>query len=211
MFGGFVLRTEKKKGLNTKPYFLPAMKRGYLYLLVFLGLFLVACTSTDGETTFSGIWKMIINIASLQVFGLSGGTAIGAFMRVIVGILVFAILHWAAVSFVFTAPNARRTAMVVALVLATMTAIFIPDQIFAAIGGSYALAFSAVLIAIPVIGGLYLVLSDTILPNTRFGNILRVLTLIIILWILIAVKEQAVGLLKEAIACPAWKHILLMC
>lgn len=188
------------------------MKRGYLYLLVFVGLFLAACASPDesGETTFSGIWKMVVNIASLQVFGLSGGTAIGAFMRIIVGVLVFAILHWAAISFVFTAPNARKTAMVVALVLATMTAIFIPDQVFAAIGGSYALAFSAILIAIPVIGGLYLVLSDTILPNTRFGNILRVLTLIIILWILIAVKEQAVGLLKGTI-CPAWKAVLGLC
>lgn len=188
------------------------MKRGYLYLLVVLGLFLAACTSSggDGETTFSGIWKMVVNIASLQVFGLTGGTAIGAFMRIVGGILIFAVLHWAAVTFMFTAPNARKTATVVALALAVMTAILTPDGVFVAIGGSYALAFSAVLIAIPVIGGLYLVLSDTILPNTRFGNILRVLTLIIILWILIAVKEQAVGLLKGTI-CPAWKALLGLC
>ncbi len=185
-------RTGKKKGLNRTYAFLGAMKRGYLYLLVFLGLFLAACTSADtGGFEISDVWDKFVEIFSLGF--LDSEEAVGAFMRAIVGILVFAVLHFAGTTFLFTQPNTRKIATVIALVLAIMTVIWLPVEVLAGIGASWAIGFAAALIALPVVGGLYLVYH--VIPSTgRFWYGIKVLVLIIILWMLVAVKEHASGL-----------------
>lgn len=195
MFGGFVLTTKKKKGLNTIYDFFPSMKRGYLYLLVFLGLFLVACTSSEGEGFDAAeIWDQFIYIFSLGPF-LEGTEALEAFMRAIVGILVFALLFEAGSRLGFLT---RRTAMIVAGVLAIITAIFLPGTILAGIGSAYAIAFAAILILTPVVGGLWVIFGSAggnpIIPHTRFGHGLRIVILAVLLWILMAVKDHALNL-----------------
>lgn len=206
MFGGFVLKKRKKKDLNTIYHFLLLMKRGYLYLLVFLGLFLAACSSAGtvdtgdsdataaGTWTESGIWKEFIYIFSLGPF-LEGTEALEAFMRAIVGILVFALFFEAGSRLGFLT---RRTAMIVAGVLAIMTAIFLPGTILAGIGSAYAIAFAAILILTPVVGGLWVIFGSVggnpIIPHTRFGHGLRIVILAVLLWILMAVKDHALNL-----------------
>lgn len=195
MFGGFVLKKRKKKDLNTICYFLPSMKRGYLYLLMFLGLFLAACTSSEGgEFDAAGIWEEFVYIFSLGPF-LESTDALGAFMRAIVGILVFALLFEAGSRLGFLT---RRTAMIVAGVLAIMTAIFLPGTILAGIGSAYAIAFAAILILTPVVGGLWVIFGSAggnpIIPHTRFGHGLRMVILAVLLWILMAVKDHALTL-----------------
>lgn len=171
------------------------MKRGYLYLLMFLGLFLAACTSSDGEEfDLASIWDEFVYIFSLGPL-LESTDALGAFMRAIVGILVFALLFEAGNRLGFLA---RRTAMVVAGVLAIMTAIFLPNAILAGIGSAYAIAFAAILILTPVVGGLWVIFGSVggnpIIPHTRFGHGLRIVILAVLLWILIAVKDHALNL-----------------
>lgn len=173
------------------------MKRGYLYLLIFLGLFLAACTSSDGEEFDArGIWEEFVYIFSLGPL-LKSTAALGAFMRAIVGILVFALLFEAGSRLGFLT---RRTAMIVAGVLAIMTVIFLPDKILAGIGSAYAIAFAAILILTPVVGGLWVIFGtaggNPIIPHTRFGHGMRIVILVVLLWILMAVRDHALTLVR---------------
>ena len=182
------------------------MKGGYLYLLVFLGLFLAACTSaSEGDDSFTladifGTESTFYKIFSLQFLGLEDGTVIGAFMRAMVGLLIFAILFEVGTRTLFAAPAQRKFAGIIAGVLAIMTAIFLPDEILAGIGSSYAIAFAAILIGLPVVGGLWVTFGSggeprkPIISHTRFGHGLRIIILVILLWILMAVKNHALTL-----------------
>ena|SRR3989344_377383 len=180
------------------------MKGGYLYLLVFLGLFLAACTSaSEGDDSFTladifGTESTFYKIFSLQFLGLEDGTVIGAFMRAMVGLLIFAILFEVGTRTLFAAPAQRKFAGIIAGVLAIMTAIFLPDAILAGIGSSYAIAFAAILIGLPVVGGLWVIFGSVggkpIISHTRFGHGLRIIILVILLWILMAVKNHALTL-----------------
>ncbi len=146
----------------------------------------MACTDQAGNITIKPIWDKILSVGSLQFLGItSGGNALIAFMRILVAILVFALLFEAS----RLTGLSRNTGIVVAAILAIMSAIFIPGRILAGIGGAYATLIAFVLIGIPVIGGGYALIA---IPGTSRGLILlRIAVILLLLWILISIKTHA--------------------
>jgi hypothetical protein len=169
-------------------------KSGLLVVgLLLIILFVVSCTSTvppgsTGSTT-QNVWNRVINIISLKDLGVQDpARAIIAFMRILVTLLVFVILFEAARLFL-----SQNVAIVIAAVLAIMSAIFIPGKILAGIGGAYATIISLILIGIPVAGGLYAIFR---IPSTRREYIfIRIVIILILMWILGAVKVHATSLI----------------
>ncbi|MEK6951038.1 MAG: hypothetical protein AABX13_04925 [Nanoarchaeota archaeon] len=164
-------------------------KKGRVLIsLLVLSFFLLACTDASGSITVKPIWDKILNVASLQFLGVTEGNALIAFMRLLVAILVFAVLF----ELGRLTPLGRNTAIVVAAILAIMSAIFIPGNLLAGIGGAYATVVAFVLLGIPVLGGFYALMA---IPGTSRGMIaLRLAVILLLLWILISIKTHALAI-----------------
>lgn len=155
-----------------------------LVSLLVLSFFLLACTDQSGSITIKPIWDKIITVGQLHFLGSSDNALIG-FMRILVAILVFALLFEGG----RLLPLGRNAVIAVAAILAIMSAVFIPGNILAGIGGAYATVVAFVLIGIPIAGGGYALIA---IPGTSRGWIaLRIAVILLLLWILISVKTHA--------------------
>ncbi len=111
------------------------------------------------------IWQKILSIGSLSFIGVSGVVPL---TRILIWILVFTIL-FATISFLGkgggeggTRPFSyftRTQGIVVAAVLATVTAIFLPPSVLLATGTGWATIIALILIGGPIVGLGYLVLT----------------------------------------------------
>lgn len=160
--------------------------------LAILSLFLFSCLPSSTGSTFS--FDEVINILKkIGTLGMPGSEqAMIGFIRFCVFILVFALLFEAGTRLNILS---RRIAGVIAFVLALISAIGIPAAILAGISGTYAFVFSLVLIATPIVAALWAIYGP--LPGFVHGRVLhliRIVILIIALWILIWVKNQAASL-----------------
>lgn len=156
-------------------------------LLLLLSMFLVSCQQAG--ISGSLIWEKILWYGSLGFFS---GTAVdnpmGGFMRILVFILILAIFYELG-GLIQLSPNIRT---VVSLILAMMSAVFIPQGVLAGIGAAYGTLVALFLIGAPVVGGLYAIYR---IPNTtRFYIFLRIVIILILLAILISVKIHATNL-----------------
>lgn len=157
--------------------------------LLLTGVLLTSC-DTAGEISFEGVFDKIISIGNLEFLTQSSTyPPLVGFMRIMVAILIFVILSEAGRVLPF-GPNARIT---LAIILAVISAIFIPGPILAGIGGAYATLFAFILIGVPILGGLYLFFR--VPSDTAFMVVLRIAILLLILWILLAVKNHALSLI----------------
>lgn len=161
--------------------------------LAILSVFLFSCApSTTGSTfTMDKLGDLIAKIGTLGMLG-SEQAMIG-FIRLCVFILIFALLFEAGTKLKILS---RRIAGVIAFVLALISAVGMPAAILAGISGTYAFVFSLVLIAVPIVAALWAIYGP--LPTVIHGralHLVRIIILIIALWILIWVKNQAVGLI----------------
>ena len=164
-------------------------KRGLqIGLIVVLSLLVVSCAQGQ-QLTLKDIWDAILSIGKLEFLGFAGENALVAFMRIMIGILVFALLFEGSRA----VGLARNIGTVVALVLSIISVIFIPGSILAGIGGAYATLIAFVLIGVPVVGGFYVLIR---IPSTSRGWIaLKMVIIVLLIWILSAVKANALTLL----------------
>ncbi|HLD80008.1 MAG TPA: hypothetical protein VJA18_05610 [Candidatus Nanoarchaeia archaeon] len=176
-------------------------KVGVVVVLI-ISLFLVSC-STDPGPSAGQIWEKIVHIGTLGFLCKSGlfGTCnyednLVAFMRILVGILVFALLYVGASAIPGLSEN-RNVSIAVCIILAIMSVIFIPGSVLAGIGAAYATLIASVLIGAPIVGGL--LLFRMIPGDTKGGVLLRIVVLFILLAVLIGVKEQASELLSPGL------------
>lgn len=152
--------------------------------LVVLSLLLVACTDRAGNITLKPVWDKIIEAGQLKFLGSSDNALVG-FMRVLVAILVFALLFEAS----RLSGLSRNIGITVSIILAVMSAIFIPGNILAGIGGAYATVVAFMLLGVPVIGGFYALWR---IPSTnRMWIALKIVVILLLLWILISIKTHA--------------------
>ncbi|MBS3139801.1 hypothetical protein J4479_02250, partial [Candidatus Woesearchaeota archaeon] len=108
-------------------------------------LFLTACQSSSTNfPSFTDIWGRILGIASLGFLNTAANAE--AFMRLMVFILVFAVFYEASRLTQFQ-PNIRA---VISLVLAIISAVFMPAGVLAGIGITYGTITAFVLIGVPV-------------------------------------------------------------
>ncbi len=170
-------------------------KRGSIaFTIMILALFLVSCASSSSKDPKpSGevdVWDQILSIGKLEFLteNLSDENQITGFMRILIVILTFAVLH--AVARAINLPN--PIPVVVPLIISIITGLFLPGEILIGIGSSYAIFVAAAFIAIPLIGGGYLLY---IIPNQPvIWRFVRLIILGILLWILLLVQEHAQAL-----------------
>ncbi|HLD39829.1 MAG TPA: hypothetical protein VJB13_01685 [Candidatus Nanoarchaeia archaeon] len=170
-------------------------KVGVIGVLVIF-LFLVSCAPSPGPS--KGVWDTILNIGSLEFLCRGGITASGcdfvggliSLMRVLIGIVIFALLYMGA-SAVPGLSNNRNIAITVSLILAIISVIFIPSEVLVGIGAAYSLLFSVILIGAPIVGGL--LLFRAIPGDSRGGIVARIIILCLLIWGLALLKHYAGG------------------
>jgi len=159
---------------------------------------LPAVFALDVSGTLSNIWWNIISIGNLSWLGVSDGSIITSFTRILLGILTFTIFFavitiWgggkgdtkkAPVSFLN-----RNQAMIVSFILAVMVAVFLPPSVILAVGVGWATAVALLLIGAPVVGIAYFMWVWPIRGHdTRGTYFLKLILCILLFWILSAMK-----------------------
>jgi hypothetical protein len=146
--------------------------------------------------TLSNVWFKILSFGNLSFLGLSDGSVVVAFTRLLIWILLFTVFF--AVLTAFKGRDGkgpfgwinRNQAMVVAGVVATIGAIFMPASVLLATGAGWATAIALILVGGPVVGLAYLLWSIPGEGNkeTRGTVFLKLLICLLLFWILSAMK-----------------------
>lgn len=159
-------------------------KVGVVSLLV---ISLLLASSASALDPSDSVWDTILQIGSLGF--LQGNLA--AFMRILVGILVFALLYMGARAVPGLREN-KNVAIAVSVILAIMSVIFIPDTLLLAIGTAYA---TITLILLILLFLAPLILLFIIVPgDSRRNHLIRVILLIALYLLLTGLKNTAGGL-----------------
>ena len=162
--------------------------------------FLAACTSTAGSAS-SGItiWNKILWFGTLGFLGYSAEGPMVGFMRIAVFILVFALLFEGSRFLNFMSRNGR---IVIALILAIISVVFIPGNVLAGIGAAYGTLVALVLLGSVILGMGWAYMQ---IPTTSLGyRLIRIAVLLVLLFILISVKQPASGLLSLGPQTVRW-------
>ncbi|MDP3698268.1 MAG: hypothetical protein Q8R47_01640 [Nanoarchaeota archaeon] len=172
-------------------------KVGVISLLL-ISLLLASCAPAPGPS--AGVWETILEIGSLGFLCERGWFGLGpcnyennlvALMRVLIGILVFALLYMGT-SAVRGLKENRNIAITVSIILAIMSVIFIPDALLLAIGTAYA---TITLILLILLFLAPLILLFIIIPgDSRRNHLIRVFLLIALYLLLTGLKNTAGGL-----------------
>lgn len=169
-------------------------KRGLIILfLLLVSILAVSCSTSKEETSLTklleDVFAKVVYIGKLGFLGEKGeaGSNLIGFMRILVAVLVFTILFELGR---LVLPN-RNITIVIAGVISIISAIFIPGSILIGIGAAYGTIVALVMIGIPVLGGGYAIYR---IPSTSRGYIvLKLSILVILLWILFAVRDYALS------------------
>ena len=155
-------------------------KSGVLIVLLLLAsLFLVSCAEGK-EISIQSVFESIVSLGKLEFLGGNVNTFVG-FMRVMVGILVFA-LFYMGVSLIPGMGQNRNIAITVAVVLAIIATIFIPGPVLAGIGTAYGTLVALILIGVPVAAGGALLY---VIPSTNRWLIAgKMVIIILMIWLL---------------------------
>jgi hypothetical protein len=176
------------------------MKYKKLGLLLLLFVVFSMVIAPFVSAAIAGPVEILQNVGKgiLHVFDFSwilgqGDEAIGAFMRICIWLFIFTIL-FAASQQIFGAIGLtyqRNIAIVIAIIIATISSIFIPIHVLLAIGEIYSTIATMVMfgIAIFAIGYFYYVTWPR--PG-RFWIILRIFVLILF-WFILAIISTAVS------------------
>ena len=147
------------------------------------------------ESMLQGVWHTFLSAGNLSFLGLSDGSIVVAFTRLLIWIFVFTIFFAVITQFGGRTGTAigflnRGQAMVVAFVMATITAIFIPAQVLLATGAGWATIVSLVLVGGPIVGiGFMIFRIPGLMPASPRGAIfLQFLLSVLLLWILMVMK-----------------------
>lgn len=175
------------------------MKKKVLVLGVLLlaTLPLVAASSLPGH--LGNIFdNYVLQAGNLTWLGLPTSTLLISFTRLLLAILVFTIFYGVMRTFggndgAFRFLNQNQS-MVVAAVLAIISAIFLPDTILTAFGSAWATAVGAILIWGPVVG--LAVILWTLPNNTRPQVFLKIVLCIILFWILSVIGHSLGAVVK---------------
>ncbi|MEK6939994.1 MAG: hypothetical protein AABX31_04670 [Nanoarchaeota archaeon] len=116
-------------------------------------LLVLPLVAAQGPLEFIGnVWGKILSIGGLSFLQ---GLGLAAFTRILIWVLTFALFFAVMTGLNDTAPFKffnRHIAMVVAGVLATISAIFLPAAAILAVGAGWATAIGLILIGAPILG-----------------------------------------------------------
>lgn len=172
-------------------------KVGVISILV-LSLLLASCAPEPGPT--QGAWDTILEIGSLGFLCDSTWFGLGpcdyehdlvALMRVLLGILVFALLYMGTASVPGLKEN-RNISITVSIILAVIAVIFIPPSILRGIGSAYGTLVAVILLGAPILG---IFLLYRTLDDQSVG--VKIGLLVVLLLILSAIKNFSGGLIDD--------------
>ena len=160
-----------------------------------LSLLTIPLVAADLSQTFSNVWSGILSIGNLSFLGISDGSLVVGFTRLMIWLLMFTIF-FAVITGLGgksgTAPMSffsRGQAGVIAAVIATIAAVFLPANVLLATGAGWATAIALILIGGPVVGIAYLLWRYPGEGNeTRFTILVKLLLCLLLFWILAAMK-----------------------
>jgi len=156
-------------------------------------LFLIPLVLADASSLMSGVWNKILSIGRLDFLGISSGSMVASFTRILIGFLVFTIFYAVIISMsgkkgalsFLNGPQAK----VVAAIVAIISAIFIPADVLLAVGAGWATAVSLLLIGGPIVGlALLLWKFPADGKETRSTLFLKFILCLLLFWILSAMK-----------------------
>ena len=116
------------------------------------------------------------------------------FVRIAMAVLIFAILYMGA----SLIPSMNRNiAITVAVILAIITAVFIPNSVLAVMGSTYAVLFSFIILGGPMLGiGALLFLTPT--PN-RFVAGIKFIGVLLLWWLISEIGSAAIDIANRAV------------
>ena len=168
------------------------MKKKWLLLMSLLSTPLALA---DVGTTLGNVWNKVLGVGHLHFLNISDGTAVIALTRLLIWVLVFTVFFA-----VITAFNGRGNALgflnrgqgaVVAAIIATISAIFMPASVLAATGVGWATAIALILIGGPIAGlGSLLILIPGRGNETRGTVFIKLVICLLMFWILSAMKTH---------------------
>ena len=145
--------------------------------------------------TIGTVWNKILSVGNLSFLGYSDGSLVVGFTRILLWILIFAVFFAVIIGLggeKGTAPMKffnRGQAAVIAGVIATIAAIFLPAEVILATGTGWATAIALILIGGPIVGIGYLLIT---IPGrgkeTKATVLVKIVLCFLLFWILSAMK-----------------------
>ncbi|MBT4805346.1 hypothetical protein HON71_04185 [Candidatus Woesearchaeota archaeon] len=177
------------------------MKKSWLFTL--MSLLLIPTALAEITDTLGNIWDKVLLIGDLSLLGLTDSFAVIAVTRILIWVLMFTVFF--AVINAFSGKEGKglgflgkNHAVVVAGVIATIAAIFLPDQVLAATGAGWATAIALILIGGPIVGLAYTLFNLTKWMgqehDTKGTVILKLSLCLLLFWILNVMKFHLGGL-----------------
>jgi hypothetical protein len=159
-----------------------------LWLFTFIALMPVVLADT-----LQNVWNSILyDVGGLSFLNLGPDTAVIAFTRILIWIMIFAVFFAVMTGLKSVAPFkyfSRGQAGIIATVMATISAVFLPGNVLAATGVGWATAIALLLIGGPIVGLAFLLWK---IPwegeETKFTVALKLILCFLLLWILAAMK-----------------------
>jgi hypothetical protein len=169
-------------------------KKWMLNLLFSITIFSIPLVRADFGDTMSNVFGKIVGIGNLGFLGMADTAIVLGVTRLLIWVFVFTIIY--AVIAVASGNNnvslgflKKNHALVVALVMATITSIFLPPEVLLAVGSGWATIVAFVLIGAPVVGIAFLLWK---IPGkgeeTRFTLFLKFVLCCLLFWVLTAMK-----------------------
>lgn len=166
-----------------------------LFSLIF-SLVIPAALASIGST-LGNVWQKILSIGTLSFMGISGVVPL---TRILIWIFIFTVIFATITSLKARTPFSlfnRGQAGVIAAVVATISAVFIPAQVLLATGTGWAVVVALFLIGGPIVGLGYLLLTfprnnaGESIPDTKGTVLLKLVLCLLVFWILSAMKVAA--------------------
>lgn len=166
-------------------------------LVLFLAVTLISVPSVLANSLIGRVWDRILDFGALSF--LDSGMAVVSFTRILIGILIFTIFFAVLTTLAKGQGKSlgflnKSQAMVVALIMAIISAIFSPAEVLLAIGTGWATAIALILIGVPVIGIGYLFMNwpgkdkDGKSEENKGTLFVKIIACLLLIWILNAMR-----------------------
>lgn len=143
----------------------------------------------------SNLWNKVLSVGNLSFLGLSDGSIVAAFVRLLIWFLLFTVFFAVLTGLGGkggTAPMSffnRGQAGLIAAILATIGTIFLPAQVLLATGAGWATAIALFLVGGPVVGlAVLLLMFPGEGKDTKVTVLIKLVLCLLLFWILTAMK-----------------------
>ncbi len=176
------------------------MKKGITLMIFILSLLMISSVTAGIGEILSGAWDTILNIGSLEIFDGTADSQFFGFIRIAIGIMIFSILYMAlgAVNNATGGESVpKNIAITISVIMAIITAIFIPASVLAGFGGTYAVLFSLIIIGGPMVGIGWLIFGTP--TESRGVAAMKLFGILLLWWLISQINTWAIKLSEGAL------------